>query len=362
MNAITELLLSNFTTIVLIIGLGIIAVTNKSFDTRTNRNFVAFVVLVAVLLAADMMDYILTASHQVSVLRYMTSALGYTLRPSAVVIILQILLRRKKAGIVLWIPVILVGVVAFTSIFTHVMFWFGERNEFMQGPLCYLPHIVSAFYLAVVVVLTIRMYRSISPGEIFAVIYIVSICVIAAVLESVLSGYKFLVTGAMMTSCTLYYVVLYLETFRRDSLTGLMNRRSFFADAQRMRSKTIAVISIDLNALKEINDLHGHSAGDKALQSVAGAMMKRERKNFAAYRVGGDEFMALGKEQTQQAAEAYMQGMREALKACGLTASFGYESYRPGDDFDSICNRADVHMYEDKREYKRECGFRGGGR
>ncbi len=289
-------------------------------------------------------------------MRHITSSLGYTLRPASLAIILGILLRHKKSGIILWIPVILVGVISFTSYFTHLSFWFGPQNQFMRGPLCYLPHFVSCLYLLVLVILTIKMHRYISSGEVFSVLYINIICVVATILESILSGYKFLLTGAMIISCALYYVVLYIETFKRDPLTGLLNRRSFYVDARKMRNKTIAIISIDLNSLKEINDSNGHRAGDEALQIMGNAMLVKSGRRFSAYRVGGDEFMALGKDQTPTSVEAFVQEMRSVLQEKHLMASFGYSICSIGDNFDEICNQADAHMYHDKKRYKhRDC-------
>lgn len=85
-------------------------------------------------------------------------------------------------------------------------------------------------------------------------------------------------------------------------------------DARKMRNKTIAIISIDLNSLKEINDTNGHRTGDEALQIMGNAMLVKSGRKFSVYRVGGDEFMALGKEQTSTSVEAYVQEMRSVLQ------------------------------------------------
>lgn len=198
---------------------------------------------------------ILRGSTDVTILRYITSAAGYTLCPAAVVVIIDILLRRRKSAVILWIPVVLIGIIAFTSYYTH---------------------------LIMLVILTVRMHRYITSGEIFTIVYIAAICVAATVLESRLSGYKFLLTGAMATSCALYYVILYIETYRRDPLTGLMNRKSFYLDAGRYRNRNIAVISIDLNGLKEINDTKGHSAGDNFddICNQADAHMYTDKRHY----------------------------------------------------------------------------------
>lgn len=358
MDQIMELLLANFTTILLVIGIGIIAVTSNGFDRNTNRCFVSFVLLVLVLLLADILDFYLTDLPQPTVLRHITSSIGYTLRPASMVIMINLLLRRSKANLMLWIPVAFVGIVAFSSYYSHFMFWFNEQNFFMRGPLWFISHLISAVYLVTLIVLTIKKHRNITHSEFFVVMYIAAGCVIATVIESLLSGYKFLLTGAMITSCALYYIVLYSETYRCDPLTGLKNRRSFYLDAQRMQYKKFVIVSIDLNGLKDINDSHGHSAGDKALQSVGAAMTGKNMKRFSAYRIGGDEFAALGKEQSEKAAGEYIERMRTSLEADGLTASFGCALYSPGDNFDDICIQADTKMYDDKKRYKHRTSLR----
>lgn len=354
MSVLTGLLLDNFTTICLTVGLGVIALMNRDLDQRTNRSFLAYILIVCVLIASDITERCCAGLPAPTELRYLASAAGYTLRTAAVALLIGILMRRDRrtGAVFLWAPVAALALLAFTSRSTHLMFWFGEQNQFMRGPLGYASHVLSGAYLLLLVALTLKIHRYITAAEIFAVLFSAGICVAATVLESLLSDRKFLLTGAMITACALYYVVLYVETYRRDALTGLMNRRSFYLDAARLRGKAAAVVSIDLNGLKELNDSKGHSAGDRALQTLANAMRSRDGKGFSPYRVGGDEFMALGKGQTDAAVTAYMEAMRAALRAEGLMASFGHADYHPGESFDSVCEQADARMYDDKKRYR----------
>lgn len=358
MQNIAQLLLNQFTTICLLVGFGIIVITNKNLAQKTNRSFILLTFIILALFLMDVADSYLAGLPAPTLIRHLASAIGYTLSPAALATLMGILLRRKKVGFLLWLPVFAIGLIAVTSYFTHLMFWFGELNQFMRGPLCYISHIVSGIYLLVLVILTIKMHSFITPGEVFAVIYSAIICVLAAGVESLLSGYKFVLTGAIITSCILYYVVLYAETYRRDALTGLMNRRSFYLDAKRMQNKSLAIVSVDLNSLKEINDTFGHSAGDKALQALGNAMLAKGKNRFSCYRVGGDEFMALGKEQSPEAANVYMEQLRATLREKDLMASFGFAAYHPGDHFDSVCNLADARMYGDKKQYRHRTGPR----
>lgn len=80
-----------------------------------------------------------------------------------------------------------------------------------------------------------------------------------------------------------------------DTLTGLKNRRALDHVVNRLdtAAKPYAVINIDLDFFKEVNDRHGHSAGDFVLQSVARAMLDVTRKTDTLARVGGDEFVVV---------------------------------------------------------------------
>jgi len=84
-----------------------------------------------------------------------------------------------------------------------------------------------------------------------------------------------------------------------DSLTGLQNRRAFLeageSEVERARRYVhpIAVMFLDLDDFKKINDPLGHDAGDLALQATAGALLRTLRSTDRVARLGGDEFAAL---------------------------------------------------------------------
>jgi diguanylate cyclase (GGDEF)-like protein len=349
---LSKMLLENFTTICLSIGLGIIIIKNKNYDQKTNTSFAAFVLIIIALVAAGMVDQWCSFQPKPSVLRYIASSLGYVLRPASVAILVNILLRRKKIGFSMWIPLICIAAVSFTSAFTHLMFWFNETNCFMRGPLWLLPHIGGLIYIFMLLVLIFKKHRYITTSEVFTVLFSSLICVAATVLETVLSDYHFLLTGAMAVSCVLYYVVLYAETFKVDQLTGLLNRRSLYTDVEGMKNKPFSVISVDLNCLKDINDSQGHHAGDHALKSLADVLAANGGKDYCPYRVGGDEFIVLGKELDDGAIGRFIDALRADLEKQNLMASFGYALFHSGDHFDDICNKADAQMYADKRRYK----------
>jgi diguanylate cyclase (GGDEF)-like protein len=79
----------------------------------------------------------------------------------------------------------------------------------------------------------------------------------------------------------------------RDELTGLFNRRFFLAETERLLAAGIVVnvILFDLDAFKEVNDTHGHLAGDRVLQDIGALFHRNTRPEDVVARFGGDEFV-----------------------------------------------------------------------
>ncbi|MEM0913523.1 MAG: diguanylate cyclase [Planctomycetota bacterium] len=133
-----------------------------------------------------------------------------------------------------------------------------------------------------------------------------------------------------------------LETMAAtDPLTGLANRRSLgmslerrFADSQR-RDRDLALVMIDLDGFKQLNDTLGHQDGDRVLQLAAEALQTACRKSDVAGRFGGDEFVLVlpdaGVEEAQDAAERVAAAFAELIDGhlarreacCGVTMSQG---------------------------------------
>lgn len=161
----------------------------------------------------------------------------------------------------------------------------------------------------------------------------------------------------------------------RDPLTGLYNRRGFHyrashALAQVNRAQGVAVLMLDLDGFKALNDALGHEAGDAALRLVARLLETCVRKNDLLARLGGDEFVVLldGLSQpgpAQQAAEKILQAIatRQEQDAHNvhLGASIGIAmSFDPRERIDALMRRADQAMYAVKRSGKHNWRFANG--
>ncbi len=150
-----------------------------------------------------------------------------------------------------------------------------------------------------------------------------------------------------------------------DALTGLLNRGAFcryiqrgFTDAK-SASDTCAVIMLDLDLFKSINDTYGHPAGDKVLMSVADILNANSRQDDIIARYGGEEFVIFLPGTDHIGAQLYAERLREEFAGAqviyehspiSFTGSFGISVLLEEDErTEKIIYRADRAMYEAKR-------------
>ncbi len=147
----------------------------------------------------------------------------------------------------------------------------------------------------------------------------------------------------------------------RDSLTGLLSRlglRAVVDDLLASTTGTQALLFVDLDAFKRINDTYGHATGDAVLRAVGQGITSAVRDRDAIARIGGDEFIVAVRdaESTDELDEIVARvhlALRDAEDAIDqpvkIRASIGAAVVLPTDNFDSLLSRADHAMYEVKR-------------
>jgi len=142
-----------------------------------------------------------------------------------------------------------------------------------------------------------------------------------------------------------------------DELTGIANRRRLMeklAEETGRSTRTnrpFALMMLDLDHFKEVNDRHGHQAGDQLLRDCAAALKANLRPIDLVARYGGDEFLIVLPETDMENARVAGERMREVIKrlreSCN-TVSIGVAVWAAGDDVEAIMSRADKALYEAK--------------
>jgi protein-histidine pros-kinase len=149
------------------------------------------------------------------------------------------------------------------------------------------------------------------------------------------------------------------ELATTDALTGALNRRSFEAKTSALidaseGQTTLAVILVDIDHFKEINDRFGHDIGDAVLRAFAQRLLQASKRRDCLFRLGGEEFALLLPHTDLPAACAFAEVLRRSLEAAPfagagfLTASFGVATLMPGDTLESLTKRADRALYQAK--------------
>lgn len=153
-----------------------------------------------------------------------------------------------------------------------------------------------------------------------------------------------------------------------DDLTRLPNRRLFedralmaFSRQQRQPGQLCALLFLDLDDFKAVNDAHGHKAGDAVLMAVAARAQAAVRQNDTVARWGGDEFIVLLEHVSADLLETIVLRLRRSIqepvdyqgRALRVGVSIGVALYPDaGQDLDQLLHAADHHMYSDKTDRK----------
>ena len=148
-----------------------------------------------------------------------------------------------------------------------------------------------------------------------------------------------------------------------DDLTGLANRRCFHREAARRISdaarspRSTALILVDIDWFKQVNDTHGHEAGDETLCHVANTLLRMAPKGSLVARLGGEEFTVLCEvdddAELGRAAEALRKGIEATHfyyrgEVICVTISLGLSVLSAGDAISTLFSRADKALYDAK--------------
>lgn len=154
------------------------------------------------------------------------------------------------------------------------------------------------------------------------------------------------------------------DKLEEDELTGVFNRRGFIRELERAMSFSTryglraAIVFLDIDRFKAINDKYGHRVGDATLRHVARILSRNVRQSDLVGRLSGDEFAMLLWNVDEEAANEKARELvetiaREPVLDNGVSIpvhlSHGVAVLRPGENCESILDRADAAMYSDKK-------------
>jgi diguanylate cyclase (GGDEF)-like protein len=148
-----------------------------------------------------------------------------------------------------------------------------------------------------------------------------------------------------------------------DPLTGVFNRRHLqnyltrLVQDSRPPLRGNALVAIDIDHFKRINDQLGHAAGDEVIRQTVAVLGARKRRGDVLFRTGGEEFLVLVQDTTLPEALRLAEDMRQRIQEAPMlpggervTVSLGVRMQQPGDSVDGWMGGADTALYSAKRE------------
>lgn len=337
--------------------------TDKLFSARTKRYFFLEAALIGVLMLATWFDECFSRMSAVSYIwafRRFTSFLNFGLSPISPLLLDLIYLKdnkRLKKGY-FFIPMLFNIVMCLISIPTGIIFGIDEANIYTRGPLFSIPFIVTAFYMIMMVVYA--WFQADKPNRrretaLLSVIIVISTSV--TILGIVLRK-SFMIWTATENCVVLYFLLLTTQKILYDPLTGAFSRVAYAKRLGKIDGTSNCTIAmIDLNDLRQFNNLMGHDAGDEAINSVVTSIRSRKNKSMQLYRIGGDEFVLLDKGLKSAVMEKILSKAQEActaVKEHQVFFAYGVSEYRVGEDLYDVIKKADEAMYINKEKSKSE--------
>lgn len=271
--------------------------------------------------------------------------------------------RVKKISLPLSLPVLINAVLALLSPAKGLLFYVDSNNVYYRGKLFLLMCLICYFYFVYTFIMLVSKKNSIDKRQYIALVSFAFPPFLSAVFQIMFYGIS-VIWICMAFSLLIVFINIQNSQLYTDYLTGLYNRRQldnylYQKIMNKMQSKYLAGIMIDVNSFKQINDLHGHTAGDNALICVADILKKNFRKNDFIARYGGDEFVVVMEIREKAELISMIDRLKEYIEEYNLSndipyeisLSIGYDIYKTksGVSVQKFYKHIDKLMYEDKR-------------
>ena len=352
-----ELIQINFLPVCVVMFLAVFLFFNHTYEADLTKRFTPLLIMLVCLIIDDNVDYYFFNGGVQSFSHVLTAFLGYNIRIALMLSLMLVASRNANVKLrsLIYIPAILNFLITSLAFFTKLVFWYGENGEIMRGPLAYTPHFTMMVYAIILYLYAIKDHREGKSQEAALIAITVTLCILGTFVEMAFALRGILI-GVVAMDVTFYYLYIHIEWFKVDVLTGALNRMSFYADVERLRTKVVPtrIISVDMNGLKAINDTYGHSRGDEAIKYAADLIRASLPKGAKLYRIGGDEFVVLYPDDGR--GHDLSADLLEKTKDAKYTFAIGEALWDGCSSFEKMYVEADRHMYECKKHQKADAG------
>ena len=339
------------------------------------RLFFELIVVTILILVLEILSVVLNSSNNSNFINAhkLVDMLGFALAPAVPILAALYVYKRTNEYIKLsrskffWlsIPVVLCGIMSLGSFHFNWIFHITSENVYERGPLFFVSPLTIFFYYFLNLLFLYESRQKLNKEELLILSLLSLITVVMAVFQ--LKYFVYLtIWNSMAISIVVNYIFILHSQTKIDPLTGLGNRLAYdecLASYRRKSNLVLAVVNIDLDDFKSINDLYGHHEGDKVLRVFAAELKTVFDGKGVPVRVGGDEFMVLMREDRKEKVEQYIRTLIDRISVFNANNSLPYRinfSYgltvfdNTYNTVDEMIQHSDRRMYEDKHNKEME--------
>lgn len=336
-----------------------------------HRLFLILVFVTILILILEILSVLLNSSHYIAFITVhkLVNTLGFALAPLAPIIILLFVYKKTnkykeihiKSAFWLSVPLVINSIASLGSFHFNWLFAITSENVYMRGPLWLISPMTSYFYYIINVLLLYNVREKLYREELL----ILSLLTIIPALLSVFQLYYFVfltIWNSVAIAVVINYVFIVHSQAKIDPLTRLGNRIAYdeyLASLERKSNIVLAVINIDLDGFKIINDVLGHHEGDKVLRVFARQLEEVFEGKGVSIRLGGDEFIVLVNENRRDIVEKYIETLTNNINKynetgdipCHIKFSYGMDIFNSTyNSIHELIQHSDKLMYEEKNK------------
>ena len=347
---IKEFILQNWALLLILLAFVILLRTTPFLNKKSKTCMYSLIGGLFLLSIAVFFEFYLEDQGKATDSRLILMFIRYSATPFIIAFIIYTMAVNTRWFV--FIPAIALTIVNFISLYNGIVFSLDENGQLKRGVLGYLPYILVGVYSVLLVYILIKRSNKRST-EIFPILFLCFAFVSGLMLPFVLGkDFSKLFCITIVIAVFVHYVFSILLLTEKDSLTGLLNRQAFYASIENDARSINAMVSIDMNGLKVINDTEGHAAGDKALETIALCFLQSAASKQSVYRIGGDEFVIICRWASEDDVKALIDRIRKNVSKTKYKCAIGY-SYAPNGAaaIDEMLKESDEKMYADKSAF-----------
>lgn len=356
MEVIKEFILQNWALVLILFAFVVLLRTTGFLNEKSKSRMYALIVWLFLLTLVVFFEFLLEEQKALPNIRLALMAIRYSATPLIIAFIIYTMAINIRWYV--FIPAYILTVIDIVSIYTGIVFSLDEEGILRRGFLGYLPYIMVGAYCTLLVYILIRRSNK-RRSELFPIMFLCFAFVSGLFLPFFLGkDYSKIFSVTIVIAVFIYYVFSILQLTEKDSLTGLLNRQAFYASVNDEVKTINALVSIDMNGLKTINDTQGHAAGDKALSTIAICFLKAVTAKQTVYRIGGDEFVILCRRATEDDVKQLVERIKKSIAKTEYKCAIGYSFHTEApESIDDMLKESDEKMYADKAAFYEASGI-----